>query len=338
MAEEDSQGLVTFRITLLGKSQSGKTSLANAFVNNFCPFVYTRTDDPVIYYKTVCLSPIPRETEIHSDIASNIGSEKTAISDQQGEPLKVLVELEDTYGSDRDDGVCRYGIKRGSGFFYDMFSTEHDKRRWETERARRLEGKRLHTPLGHQQMPQLGLYSTVSAVRMAFVIVFDAHDRESFNEARNVMERVEARIAREKGMVKPIMLLVANKVDEDNHKPAPLKKILNEAYEVARKANVEMAEISSYKLKRVKAMFFTKVLRKIQSQPVFWKREIKTPTVTKRGMGAAFAGASAGMARLGRAAVVPQNQQMTSRSAVSQDTGTSAPTGANPNPQDCAVQ
>jgi len=337
MAEEDSQGLVTFRITLLGRSQSGKTALASAFVNNFCPFVYTPTHDPVIYYKTVSLAPIIRESDIHSDIGSNIGSEKTAASEAPSEPLKVLVELEDTYGSERSDGVCRYGFKRQSDFFYDMFSTDNDKKRWETEKQRRDEGKRLHTLLGHQPTPQLGVYSTVSAVRMAFVFVFDAHDRESFNEAKRVMSEVEKKIGRRNFAAKPIMLLVANKVDEDDHKPLIVTKILAEASEVARKANIDVEEISAYKLKRVKAMFFNKILRNIQRQDIFWKRTIKKPTVTRGGgaMEAAFAGASAGMARLGRAAV-PQAEQTTARSVGSQGTSQTAPPGTNP--QDCTMQ
>jgi len=335
MAEEDSQGLVTFRITLLGRSQSGKTALASAFVNNFCPFVYMPTHDPVIYYKTVSLAPIIRESDIHSDIGSNIGSEKTAASEAPSEPLKVLVELEDTYGSERSDGVCRYGFKRQSDFFYDMFSTDNDKKRWETEKQRRDEGKRLHTLLGHQPTPQLGVYSTVSAVRMAFVIVFDAHDRESFNEAKRVLEAVEERIARQKGPVKPVKLLVANKVDDDQYKPLIMQRILTDAHEVARKANIDCTEISAYKLKRVKAMFFNKVLRKIQKEDIFWKRTIKKPAVTRPGaMGAAFAGASAGMARLG---VGQKGRAETVRSEDSQGSSAqNAPPGTNP--QDCTMQ
>lgn len=77
--------LAFFRITLVGASNSGKTSLITTFVNGICPVRYTKTDKAVVFHKKV-----------------------EVIDDGEWEDVRkpILVEIEDTPGSERgyDDG------------------------------------------------------------------------------------------------------------------------------------------------------------------------------------------------------------------------------------------
>lgn len=73
--EPQPDALRIVRITLLGASDSGKTSLANAFVNGRCPLRPQPTDKAAIMY---------RKVEVEDEAC--------------------VVEIEDTPGSERDDG------------------------------------------------------------------------------------------------------------------------------------------------------------------------------------------------------------------------------------------
>eukprot|EP00929_Paragymnodinium_shiwhaense_P086551 TRINITY_DN47057_c0_g1_i1.p1 TRINITY_DN47057_c0_g1~~TRINITY_DN47057_c0_g1_i1.p1 ORF type:complete len:366 (-),score=76.73 TRINITY_DN47057_c0_g1_i1:141-1238(-) len=73
------------RITLVGSSGCGKTSLANAFVNNCCPARYIRTDTVYVYHKKIEMTE----------------------AGEWAEKQPILLEIEDTPGSERgftDDG------------------------------------------------------------------------------------------------------------------------------------------------------------------------------------------------------------------------------------------
>mmetsp|Transcript_33109 Transcript_33109/g.72121 ORF Transcript_33109/g.72121 Transcript_33109/m.72121 type:complete len:362 (+) Transcript_33109:76-1161(+) len=76
---EEIDRLVFMRITLLGASNSGKSSLVGAFVNGNCPIRYVRTDSSAVYYKMVEM-----------------------IDEGEFEDVKrpVLIEIEDTPGSE----------------------------------------------------------------------------------------------------------------------------------------------------------------------------------------------------------------------------------------------
>ena len=108
---EEHPGLSMFRITLLGMGDAGKTSLVNVFVNNFCPVVYSETNDPQLYYKKVRLD-----------------------SDEDEAAYSALVEIEDTYSSYRGDGKS-YGVPRNPKTFMDM-STRDDMFRFDSKSAK----------------------------------------------------------------------------------------------------------------------------------------------------------------------------------------------------------
>ncbi|CAK0873942.1 unnamed protein product [Prorocentrum cordatum] len=83
--------LVFFRITVLGSSNSGKTSLINSYVNGVCPARYTKTDKVVLYY---------RKVEIEDD------------GEVEDVRKAVLVEIEDTPGSERGSDEAESGNQR----------------------------------------------------------------------------------------------------------------------------------------------------------------------------------------------------------------------------------
>mmetsp|Transcript_34885 Transcript_34885/g.81567 ORF Transcript_34885/g.81567 Transcript_34885/m.81567 type:complete len:366 (-) Transcript_34885:44-1141(-) len=80
MADELLDRLPFMRITLIGAGGSGKTALANAFINGVMPQRYIKTDKQVVYHTKA------------------IVTEETAQSDRQ-RPL--FVEIEDTPGSEK---------------------------------------------------------------------------------------------------------------------------------------------------------------------------------------------------------------------------------------------
>merc|ERR1719473_2518070 len=149
-------GLAFFRITVLGKDNCGKTCLINSYVNNYCPTVYTETDDPTLYYKTVRL---PAE-------------------DDDAKAFSVLVEIEDTYSSFRGDGKDLYGRTRDVRNFIDM------TRRDTVKRGKK--GQKISCPLSVYEPPRVGKYQPLTKGRMCFMIVFDANDEKSYTEALNV--------------------------------------------------------------------------------------------------------------------------------------------------------
>ncbi|CAK9012288.1 unnamed protein product [Durusdinium trenchii] len=93
----DDSAVRFFRISVLGASSSGKTSLINAFVN--CSFMsrYVRTETARVYHKK---TQLPDETEYHEVLRP------------------ILVEIEDTPGSERgfdEDDDAGKSAKKADG-------------------------------------------------------------------------------------------------------------------------------------------------------------------------------------------------------------------------------
>jgi len=75
--------LAFLRITVIGPSSCGKTSLVNAFVNAVCPERYIPTEKAVVYHKRLVIQ------------------DNTSYDDAK---IPLMVEVEDTPGSDRGNG------------------------------------------------------------------------------------------------------------------------------------------------------------------------------------------------------------------------------------------
>lgn len=232
------QGLAFFRITVLGMGDSGKTCLINAFVNNFCPTVYTETDDPTLYYKTVRLP---------SD-------------EDDGKPFSVLVEIEDTYNSSRGDGKDVYNQKRDVSQFIDM---RRDK---PTPKG---EGDaRISAPLSVYESPKVGKYNPLTKGRMGFMIVFDANSEKSYTEALNIHMMLEEDLMKKKIKLKPVIYLVANKIDKDPTSPE-FQKMCASASIYSQSKMIRYEEVSALEFKRVKKMF-REMLNNIRSNQILW--------------------------------------------------------------------
>lgn len=91
---DDSNSLRFFRITVLGSTACGKSSLVNSYVNRNCPARYTTTEKAVAYLKKLDLVD---ETE-YNDVRR-----------------PVLLEIEDTPGSDRGNDEDSQGGGGGAG-------------------------------------------------------------------------------------------------------------------------------------------------------------------------------------------------------------------------------
>eukprot|EP00746_Dinoflagellata_sp_MGD_P005101 gnl/MRDRNA2_/MRDRNA2_109878_c0_seq1.p1 gnl/MRDRNA2_/MRDRNA2_109878_c0~~gnl/MRDRNA2_/MRDRNA2_109878_c0_seq1.p1 ORF type:complete len:260 (-),score=58.06 gnl/MRDRNA2_/MRDRNA2_109878_c0_seq1:10-789(-) len=235
----ETQGLAFFRITVLGMGDSGKTSLINAFVNNFCPTVYTETQDPTLYYKTVRLP---------SD-------------EDEGKPFSVLVEIEDTYNSARGDDKDCYGNKRDVANFIDMSRSKP------VPKAASADAK-LSMPLSVYEPPRVGRYNPLTKGRMGFMIVFDANSEKSYTEALNIHMMLEEDLLKKKIRLKPVIYLVANKIDKDPTSNE-FQKMIASAQIYSQAKMIRYEEVSALEFKRVKKMF-REMLGHIRSNQILW--------------------------------------------------------------------
>lgn len=236
----------------MGAAQSGKTSLASAFVNNFAPSVYTQTNDPVLYYKTMSLS---------------VGKDGP---DAEREAFPMLVEVEDTYASERTEGEDCYGRRLDLDYFLGLFSTKRDHTKWSSEASGppQLFQKQI-APKPHK-------YNPVSKIRMSFLIVFDTGDEQSFMEAIRVHSKLLEALQKERDIlgkslapeVSPVIFLVGNKADRG---VARMEYIQADAKQYAADKGIEdqLFFVSALELKKVKELF-RKVLRKVHERQVLW--------------------------------------------------------------------
>jgi len=234
-------GLAFFRITVLGMGNSGKTSLISSFVNNYCPLVYTETDDPTLYYKTVRLQG----------------------EDYDAKSFSVLVEIEDTYSSFRGDGKS-YGRQRDVKQFLDMSRSN-------TMSAKGKKDGSGHLPFSSYAPPHHDTYSPLTKGRMGFLVVFDATDTKSYEEALNILLMLDDDLKKKKSHWKPVIYLVANKIDKD---PAcdVFINIINSAEVYSLSKMIRFWQVSALEYKRVKKMF-REMLNAIKSNQTLWLLE-----------------------------------------------------------------
>jgi len=240
-ATPNNSGLSFFRITVLGMGNSGKTSLISSFVNNYCPLVYTETDDPTLYYKTVRLQG----------------------EDYDAKSSSVFVEIEDTYSSFRGDGKS-YGRQRDVKQFLDMSRTN-------TMSAKGKKGGRGDCPFSSYALPHYDNYCPLTKGRMGFLVVFDATDTKSYEEALNILLLLEDDLKKKKCRLKPVIYLVANKIDKD---PACdiFVNIINSAEVYSLSKMIRFWQVSALEYKRVKKMF-REMLNAIKSNQTLWLLE-----------------------------------------------------------------
>jgi len=240
-----------FSITVVGKSGSGKTSLINAFVNNFCPVTHSPTDTPELYYKTLQCPCDESETAQH---------------------VPVIVEIEDTYASERVDGEDRNGNVRDVDTLLEMTRSKEFDRAGEVFRSK--------------QMPKDDLYVPARPGRMGFLFVFDAYDDSSFQEAKKAFERLEAHIRDKRLTMRPVVHFAANKCDrgDEHFQEADCVKLCRS---LAHEKRLGFTKVSAFELKKVR-LLFRALVREIQLNPLLWRCEtsetLPTPVFSGRSL------------------------------------------------------
>ncbi|CAE7414498.1 CYP97B2 [Symbiodinium pilosum] len=138
--------LELFSITVLGGSRCGKTTLINAFVNNYCPTVLEETASAPLYYKTLNVT--------------SAGGEAAA------PPQPAVIEIEDTFAAAHEKG-------------------QHVETFLRMDRSMYAEGDAVELLQGYD-MPEVDEYRPLSNRRMAFMLVFDCSSEMSLKEAQDL--------------------------------------------------------------------------------------------------------------------------------------------------------
>jgi len=269
-----------YRVTVVGASEVGKTSLISAFVNNFAPTIHSQTDDPALHYKTI---PLPVK------VPQSQPEENEQTHGHTVETFPALVEIEDTYAWRRQGGKDCYNHAR---------ATERFLTPVELVSKSKVGGKA--TPVaGAGQMacsvaPAVDSYLPITHRRMAFVVVFDLTVQSSFDQALEILNKLWDNANQFPG-AGPVVTLVANKLDKvflQTEARSPDLVRLDKAREKAASLKIRFAEVSSSDFQKVKKLFRQVVMDVYQRQDL-WRR-LETggqPGWTKR-MGNLLSGGS----------------------------------------------
>eukprot|EP00927_Polykrikos_kofoidii_P035704 TRINITY_DN30249_c0_g1_i1.p1 TRINITY_DN30249_c0_g1~~TRINITY_DN30249_c0_g1_i1.p1 ORF type:complete len:265 (+),score=38.42 TRINITY_DN30249_c0_g1_i1:61-855(+) len=187
-----SDDMAFIRITLLGSAKSGKTSLASTFVSNIMPHSYHPTARANISYTVVRLSGDGHEMNFNA-----------------------LVEIEDTCASDNPAG--RKQVEQ----YYNVWrptvenSTVKNELEQEEKVGPRGDVRSLAFPFGRYD-PFLAenIGEPLTRNRMAYFLVFDINDRNSYTEALRIHVALKEYWAKKNIGLTPVVMLVGNRVDE----------------------------------------------------------------------------------------------------------------------------
>lgn len=249
MATLQANQAALLRITLVGSAGAGKTSLINAWVNRSIPMQYTETDDPAVYYKTVRLP----------------GAE-------EGDPqFSALVEVEDSYASSRGDGVDKNGVKRDIGAVFLRMDRRQPPDEDQIKESAALGGGHLNLPFECYKLPAHNVHKPLTKNRMGFMFVFDATQTASYTEALNLHKLLIEDMTKKKLKHKPVLFLVANKIDKDPGPPGnlELERVIASARMYAQQNQIRCKEVSATDYKNVKKMFREMVMM-IRSNQNLW--------------------------------------------------------------------
>lgn len=239
------ESLPFFRITVVGLGGSGKTALVNSYMNKHCPTVYQETNDPVLYYKTVKV-----QNEDDDDAKS---------------AFRALLEIEDTYSSFRGDGKS-YGQPRDIKRFLDMSRSEESNLSKQLKTDNKEKG--AARPFASYTCPRADQYKPLTKGRMGFMIVFDANDTKSYEEALNLHLLLQEDLKRKKIKLEPVVYLVANKIDKDPQSDT-FFQIIASAELYSKEKMIRLWQVSALEFVRVKKMF-REMVNKIRSNQILW--------------------------------------------------------------------
>mmetsp|Transcript_78347 Transcript_78347/g.227326 ORF Transcript_78347/g.227326 Transcript_78347/m.227326 type:complete len:323 (+) Transcript_78347:150-1118(+) len=229
---------VLLRITLIGKSGSGKTSLINAIVNNNFIAGYQATECLTLYYAVL--------------------SVQEEDADKDAPKFNTIVELEDTPGSDTMDSKqilnlfdpwwpkpqdvamkrppritdktschlpfsityapvgayndeeakveeCEQGINAGKWYCKRPEVNCSETMGRQCKSCRRFQ----------ESLTSKGEYRPLSRQRMAYIFTFDANDPESYMEALKIYNDYQVFLSKKEFKQKALLYLVGTKIDAD---------------------------------------------------------------------------------------------------------------------------
>lgn len=252
--ERAEQVLALCRVVMLGDRGCGKTSIVNVFVNNFCPTVYTETDDPTLYYKTLHLPQVVKfELRKGFECKAKIVSRPPA--PPNGDMTHKLEYLEGYAGTewvhiDEKEQIITRAQARSYNHpikYQDLLPTDNFPVLVEIEdtyavdregedcygRSRNLESFLRDTfidamnknsscrsgaePWETYDPPVAGQHLPYATNRIAFMVVFDVNDEKSLDAAKETIARIESTVmAQVPREREPVVALVANKYDQSN--------------------------------------------------------------------------------------------------------------------------
>jgi len=244
--------LLFMRVTLLGSAGSGKTTLANAYVNNTAPTNYQPTTEARLYYTVT---------------RSSGGDDASGFS--------VLGEIEDTPPSDRTPS-------EDLNKFFDLWSPSTKD---EASRTRDPKKKdELHPydknfmrdpmlPFTTYEAPLDMGYNPLTKNRMAFFLLFDATSNQSYLEALRIHGSLKEFWEKKELKLKPIVFLVANKIDKDP---------LDETFLSVMESASMYSEFNALKLYKVSASqyngvkkLFRSAMQAVLTNQALWIMDIK---------------------------------------------------------------
>eukprot|EP00403_Amphidinium_massartii_P023458 CAMPEP_0178385432 /NCGR_PEP_ID=MMETSP0689_2-20121128/8029_1 /TAXON_ID=160604 /ORGANISM="Amphidinium massartii, Strain CS-259" /LENGTH=315 /DNA_ID=CAMNT_0020005713 /DNA_START=19 /DNA_END=963 /DNA_ORIENTATION=+ len=250
----DPLALHMVRITLLGSGGAGKTSLVSAFVNNHCPSVHTETHETTLYYRTMQVLPGKQQSR-KEEVADSTWHRGVASMGSSSMPFNALVEVEDTFPSDRKTARAEENTKPGPLRVARSMSVERPIDKFLDVRKNPLA---VNSPELFQGVaaPKAHSFDAVGHARMGFIVVFDASDnleKTSFHQAVEIIDS----LVRSEVRNQAVIVLVANKCDKKELHPLPPDQpsacALAKVY--AEEKKLRYAEICAMDLKAVRGLF-----------------------------------------------------------------------------------
>ncbi|CDJ59291.1 Ras family domain containing protein, putative [Eimeria maxima] len=235
----DANEFPLLRITILGSEGCGKTSIADAFVNN----VIARSNPPEP-------TTLPRLLYRVMALPIDEGDEQTQ---------KVICEVEDTFSPSKQNE------KKSIRSLVDM------KRRKLLNLPR---GVKDFTPFSLWRPPIIphhegDQYRSIAHGRMGFLIVFDVTDPASFNTATELLTLTREFAEYRNPMISPVIFLVANKTDVDTEGDAA-SRLLGRAELYAQQVFCRLWQGSAFTGKNIKRMFVD-MAQLILSNGMLWE-------------------------------------------------------------------
>ncbi|EEA04937.1 Ras family protein [Cryptosporidium muris RN66] len=230
------------RITLIGPYNSGKSTIADTFVNNQYTGGSCSSPLPQLYYRTIRLPPDGSEI---------------------GDPTSICVEIEDLPGIN-----VSYLDEKFISHYFNM-----------NRRDLSIPAKYKDIlPFSIWDPPKVPMfagqkYQALSQGRMGFILVFDINDSESLHSIEFLYQKFQNLIESTESFIKPVVFLCANKFDLNIEKSVVEKNIV-QIENFASKMFVRLWKVSALTNKNINHMF-RDMLYLIYANASLWQIDLR---------------------------------------------------------------